>query len=151
MTYELKVSRLIPASPDEVFDAYVDPEKQKIWYTLLETEPMIVEVDVDLRVGGVWNATWGYSQDQLFREVNVFKVIDRPNRILTTSTGTSPDGDSIETEIDVTFEAQDGGTLMTVHQTGFPTEEQRDFFTTIAWNGLFDRLTEFFSRDELRR
>lgn len=151
MTYELKVSRLIPATPDEVFDAYVDPEKQKIWYNLLETQPMIVEVDVDLRVGGAWNAAWGYSEDQLFREVNIFKLIDRPNRLVTTSTGSSPDGDSIETEIDITFEERDGGTLMTVLQTGFATEEQRDFFSTVAWNGAFDRIAAFFTRDELRR
>ena len=47
MTYELKVERLIAATPEEVFDAYTDPEAQKIWFNLLG-EPMIVENEVDL-------------------------------------------------------------------------------------------------------
>ena len=33
------------------------------------------------------------------------------------------------TQIEVTFEAVDGGTLMTVVQSGFPAVEIRDFFT----------------------
>jgi hypothetical protein len=32
---------------------------------------------------------------------------------------------------------------VTVVQTGFPTEELRDFFTTFAWAGAFDRITKF--------
>ena len=40
------------------------------------------------------------------------------------------------------------GTLMTVVQSGFPTEEMRDFFTTYAWVGAFDRITKFLEQGE---
>ncbi|MCU1578374.1 MAG: glutathione S-transferase-related transrane protein [Rhodoglobus sp.] len=146
-TYDLRMTRLIPATPDEVFDAYTDAHKQAIWFSLLSEEPGIVEIDVDLRVGGEQTAVWGPSRDQLFRETQVFKVIDRPNHLVTTSSGSSPDGMTMTTEVDVTFEEQDGGTLMTVVQTGFPTEELRDFFSSMAWVGAFDRIAAYLEQE----
>ena len=145
-TYELRMTRLIPAAPDEVFDAYTDAEKQKIWFGLLSTEPGIVEIDVDLRVGGVQHAKWGPSADQLFWEDQTFLEIDRPRRLVTSSTGGTPDGQTMTTRIEIDFEESDGGTLMTVVQSGFPSEEMRDFFTTYAWVGAFDRITAYFDR-----
>jgi uncharacterized protein YndB with AHSA1/START domain len=136
----------MPATPDEVFDAYTDPEKQKIWFSILDTEPGIVEVDVDLRVGGHITNVWGKSRDELFRETNRIVELERPNRLVTSSTGSSPDGMTMDTEIEITFEAVDGGTLMTVVQSGFPTEELRDFFAAHAWNGAFDRITAYLQR-----
>ena len=144
MTHELRVARLIDASPEEVFDAYTDPEAQRIWFTILD-EGMIVENEVDLRVGGKWVSSWGFSADEMFRETNVFEVVDRPHRLVSRSTGSSPDGQSLDTHVDITFQEQDGKTLMTVVQTGFPTEEMRDFFAETAWNGAFDRINAYFA------
>jgi len=145
-THDLRMTRLIPATPDEVFDAYTDAEKQKVWFSLLSDEPGIVEIDVDLRVGGIQHAKWGPSPDQLFWENQTFLEIDRPHRLVTSSTGGTPDGDTMTTTIEITFEEAAGGTLMTVLQSGFPTEEMRDFFTTYAWVGAFDRITAYFAR-----
>ena len=145
-TLSLTMSRQLPASPEQVFDAYTDAEKQKIWFSILDTEPGIVEIDVDLRVGGIQHAKWGPSPDQLFWEDQTFLEIERPHRLVTSSTGGTPDGDTMTTTIEITFEAAAGGTLMTVFQSGFPTEEMRDFFSTYAWVGAFDRITAFFTR-----
>jgi len=144
-THDLRMTRLIPATPDEVFDAYTDAEKQKVWFSLLSDEPGIVEIDVDLRVGGIQHAKWGPSPDRLFWEDQTFLEIDRPHRLVTSSTGGTPDGDTMTTTIEITFEEAAGGTLMTVFQSGFPTEEMRDFFSTYAWVGAFDRITAFFA------
>jgi uncharacterized protein YndB with AHSA1/START domain len=143
-TFDLRMTRLIPAAPEEVFDAYTDAEKQTIWFGLLSTEPGIVEIEVDLRVGGIQHAKWGPSPDQLFWEDQTFLEIDRPRRLVTSSTGGTPDGDTMTTHIEITFEVAEGGTLMSVHQSGFPSEEMRDFFSTYAWVGAFDRITAFF-------
>jgi len=145
-TLSLTASRLLPAAPDEVFDAYTDAEKQKIWFGILDAEPGIVEIEVDLRVGGEQTAVWGPSRDQLFRETQVFRVIDRPHRLVTTSTGSTPDGMEMTTEIEVTFEAVDGGTLMTAVQSGFPNVEICDFFAENAWVGAFDRIEAYLAR-----
>jgi uncharacterized protein YndB with AHSA1/START domain len=50
---------------------------------------------------------------------------------------------TLETHVEITFAEQDGKTLMTVIQTGFPDEETRDFFASMAWIGAFDRLEAY--------
>lgn len=142
----LRMQRQLPATPERVFDAYTDAEKQKIWFSILDEEPGVVEIEVDLRVGGKQVAVWGPNPDTLFREEQTFLEIDRPHRLVTESTGYEPDGNSLTTHIVVTFEAHDGGTLVTVEQTGFPTPEVRDFFETTAWVGGFDRLEAYLVR-----
>jgi uncharacterized protein YndB with AHSA1/START domain len=143
---ELRVSRVLPATPEEVFDAYTDAEKQKIWFSILDTEPGVVEITVDLRVGGTQTAIWGPDRDTLFKEVQTFLEIDRPHRLVTESVGWTPDGESMTTRVEVTFEAEDGGTRMSVHQSGFPTPEIRDFFVSEAWNGAFLRIATYLER-----
>nr|WP_225312082.1 SRPBCC domain-containing protein [Microbispora cellulosiformans] len=146
-TAQLRVTRVIPASPAEVFDAYTDAEKQKIWFSILDEEPGIVEIEVDLRVGGRQTAVWGPDHDTLFRETQTFLVIDRPHRLVTESTGTSPDGMTMTTTIEVTFEEHDGGTLLTVVQSGFPAPEMRDFFVQEVWAGALDRIETYVRRE----
>lgn len=50
------------------------------------------------------------------------------------------------TRIEVTFEDDDGGTQVTVVQSGFPTSEIRDFFVSEGWAGAFDRIEAFLVR-----
>jgi uncharacterized protein YndB with AHSA1/START domain len=139
------MSRIIPATPEEVFDAYTDPEKQKIWFNIIG-EPGIVEAEADLRVGGYITNVWGKNPDELFRETNTIRVFDRPNHLATSSSGSDPTGQTMDTEVDIKFEAVEGGTLMTVVQSGFPTEDVRDFFSAYAWVGAFDRITKFLEQ-----
>lgn len=144
---DLRIERLLPATPEEVFDAYTDAEKQKIWFTILDEEPGIVEIEVDLRVGGTQTAVWGPSPDMLFRETQTFLEIDRPHRLVTSSTGSSPDGMEMTTRIEITFEARGDSTLMTVHQSGFPVPEIRDFFVGEVWQGALARIEAYLTRD----
>jgi uncharacterized protein YndB with AHSA1/START domain len=143
---ELRVERLLPATPDEVFDAYTDAEKQKVWYSILDERPGIVEIEVDLRVGGTQTAVWGPDENSLFRETQTFLEIERPHRLVTESTGSSPDGMTMTTHVEVTFEAQGDQTLLRVWQSGFPVPEIRDFFVDEVWRGALDRIAEFLRR-----
>jgi uncharacterized protein YndB with AHSA1/START domain len=145
-TIGLRMARQLPATPDEVFDAYTDAEQQKVWFSILDEEPGIVEIEVDLRIGGTQKAVWGPDRETLFTEVQTFLEIDRPRRLVTESTGNDPSGQTMTTHIVVTFEPNDGGTLVTVEQTGFPTPEIRDFFQTMAWVGAFDRIEAYLTR-----
>ena len=144
---ELRITRVLPATPEEVFDAYTDAEKQKIWFSILDEQPGIVEIDVDLRVGGTQTAVWGPDADTLFRETQTFLEIDRPHRLVTSSTGSSPDGMTMTTRIEITFEPQgDDATLMSIVQSGFPVPEIRDFFVDEVWNGALARITAYLER-----
>jgi uncharacterized protein YndB with AHSA1/START domain len=147
-THELRTERLIPATPEEVFDAYTDPEKITIWFGLLSEDPGVIEITGgDVRVGGVQTNTWGPNPEWLYHETNTYAAVDRPHRLLMSSVGTAPEmpGFEMTTEIEILFEGAPGGTLMKVHQTGIATEELRDFFLNVAYPGAFDRIVAFFS------
>ena len=144
----LKIERVLPATPDVVFDAYTDAESQRIWFSILDEHPGIVEIDVDLRVGGTQTAVWGPDADTLFREVQTFLVVDRPHRLVTESTGSSPDGMTMTTRIDITFAASgDSATLMTIEQSGFPVPEVRDMFAGEVWQGTLARVEAYLASE----
>jgi uncharacterized protein YndB with AHSA1/START domain len=125
MSLDAEFSRLIDAKPEAVFDAFTDPEGQEAFYG--QDDPgWIVQSQCDLRVGGVWTVDFGPSRRELYRHRHVFQVIDRPRRLVLTSSETRLDGSSFHTMLEFTFEARHGKTLMTMSQRGFPTAELRD-------------------------
>jgi uncharacterized protein YndB with AHSA1/START domain len=144
MSHELRAERLIDATPEEVFDAYTDPEQMKGWFTILDPG-MFVENEVDLRVGGKWVSSWGFSDDEMFYETQTFEVVDRPHRLVSRSSGSDSAGHNLVTRVEVTFQDEAGKTLMTIVQTGFPDESTRDFFATTAWEGFFDRISAYLA------
>eukprot|EP01113_Clastostelium_recurvatum_P043692 TRINITY_DN7268_c0_g1_i1.p2 TRINITY_DN7268_c0_g1~~TRINITY_DN7268_c0_g1_i1.p2 ORF type:complete len:165 (-),score=50.88 TRINITY_DN7268_c0_g1_i1:67-561(-) len=149
-TLSLHYSRVIPASPEVVFDAYTDAKKQEAWFVCLDVTPGIANIEVDLRVGGKQTSTWGPSKDTLFHEEQTFTIVERPNRLATTSTGTTPDGMTMTTNIDITFgEQHEEGktaTLMKVVQSGFPTPDIKGFFEVHVWPGATDRLVAYLNK-----
>jgi uncharacterized protein YndB with AHSA1/START domain len=125
VSLELSFERLIAAPPERVFDAFVDPDGQRAFYG--RDEPgWVVESECDLRVGGVWAVRFGPGPDQLYQHRHVFEAIERPRRVLLTTTETRLDGASFDTSMEFTFAPRDGGTLMRLLHSGFPTEALRD-------------------------
>jgi uncharacterized protein YndB with AHSA1/START domain len=59
VTYDLTMECLIDGPPQEVFDAFVDPQAQKILYDNEEEPDWTVESELDLRVGGTWTIEFG--------------------------------------------------------------------------------------------
>ncbi len=140
MSYELSVERLIDASPDVVFDAFVDPDAQKVLYGD-ETDPAwTVDSELDLRVGGTWTLSFGKAGQDRYRETNVFSEVDRPRRIaFGSSMFMVDDRRTIETTVTVTFEDRDGKTLLTIVQTGFDREQDRNDIRE-GWPSILDAL-----------
>lgn len=122
MRLDLEYARVLDAEPEEVFDAFTEPAGQEQFYG--QDDPgWIVESQCELRVGGVWSVAFGPSRSELYRHRHVFQVIDRPRRLVLTTTETRLDGWSFDVELEFTFERQDGKTLMTMFQRGFPSAE----------------------------
>jgi uncharacterized protein YndB with AHSA1/START domain len=137
VSHALRVEHWFDAAPEEVFDAYTDPDAQREWY---QDQPgWIVEAECDLRVGGRWTVAFGPPGSDPYRETNVFEQVDRPWRLVYTSTVTMPDGSSFDTGMEVILEALGGRTRMTIHHTGFPSAEVRDEHLG-GWPGFLDRL-----------
>ena len=140
MTCDLKLERLIDASPEEVFVAFTDPEAHKVWYQ--DNPGWDVESSVDLRVGGVWSASFGESGAVPFREENTFTLVERPSRLEYRSTFHVADGSSFDTDLVVTFEARGDKTLLTILQSGFERAQDRDDHQG-GWPGFIDRLEQY--------
>jgi uncharacterized protein YndB with AHSA1/START domain len=137
VSLQLSFERLIAAPPERVFDAFTDPVGQREFYGT-DAPGWVVDSRCDLRVGGVWSISFGPSRDELYHHRHVFEALDRPRRILLTTTETRLDGSSFETSIEFSFEPRDSGTLMTMVQAGFPDEVLRDEHTRGLPNA-FDR------------
>ena len=149
MTYDLTVQRVLDAPPTAVFEAFTDEEAMREWYRGPDDPPdAIVEVTCDPRVGGTWIAAWGDSPAEVFRETNVFTVVDPPRTLAMTSTTVAPDGRTLDTEVEITFEEYGDGTRVTVVQRGFPDAEVRDYFATYAWAGAFDRIAHYLEKEK---
>ncbi len=124
MSQDVRAARVINARPEVVFDAFTGQDGQEAFYG----EPgWRVQSECDLRVGGLWTVTFvGPSRDERFRHEHVFRVIDRPSRLVLDTTESRPDGSIVEFEIEFIFEARGGKTLMTMIQRGLPPAELRD-------------------------
>jgi uncharacterized protein YndB with AHSA1/START domain len=130
MSYELRLERLYDASPEVVFDAFVDPATQVELHGLDQRGWKIHRAETDLRVGGTATYVMGPEGEEPDTETRVFTVIDRPHRLVFTHSMQIAewDGRRVDTEMTITFEDRDGKTLLTMVQTGFEREEDRDAF-----------------------
>jgi uncharacterized protein YndB with AHSA1/START domain len=123
MSHDARFARVINARPEVVFDAITGQDGQEAFYG----EPgWTVESECDLRVGGLWTVTFWPSRDEVYRHDHIFRVIDRPSRLVLDTTERRPDGSIVEYETEFIFEARDGKTLMTMIHRGLPTAELRD-------------------------
>jgi uncharacterized protein YndB with AHSA1/START domain len=137
LSHDLRLERVYDAAPEVVFDAFTDPDAQKELYA--DAPDWIVESECDLRVGGRWTIAFGPPGSEPARETNVFQVVDRPHRLVYTSMMRTPDGSSIDTGMQVTFEEVGATTRVTIVQTGYSTTERRDEFAS-GWASILDEL-----------
>jgi uncharacterized protein YndB with AHSA1/START domain len=138
---DLRFERIIDAPPAVVFQAFTSPGGQEAFYG--QDDPAwIVECVCDLRVGGVWAITFGPGPSQLYRHRHLFQVIDPPRQLVLATNEFRLDGSILSFTTEFTFADHDGGTLMTMIQTGFAVAELRDEHGRGLPNA-FDRLERF--------
>jgi uncharacterized protein YndB with AHSA1/START domain len=135
--FDIRLQRLIDVSPDTAFRHWVDADARRRWYAPDEgTE--VIESEADVRVGGSYRTSVvGPTGEPMYTDEGVFEVVDPPHRIVYRGTMHVPDGSAITTRVSVTFEAHEGKTLLTLLDSGYPTEEQRDDFAA-GWPSFLD-------------
>jgi uncharacterized protein YndB with AHSA1/START domain len=138
MSRELRYERLIQESPARVFDLFTSTSGQREFYGT-DAPGWIVDSRCELRVGGAWEVSFGPSPDQLYRHRHVFEAIERPRRLLLATTETRLDGSELAFSTEFTFAPREGATLMTMVQSGFPSDELREEHGRGVANA-FDRL-----------
>jgi uncharacterized protein YndB with AHSA1/START domain len=140
MSHELRIERLYDATPEQVFDAFVDPATQEELHGAGQEGWTMQRCETDVRVGGTSVYAMGSDGVDPDVETRVYSVVDRPRRLaFRHSMRIAEWGRTVETEMTITFEAQDGKTLLTMVQTGFATVEDRDDFNS-GWPTYLDTL-----------
>jgi uncharacterized protein YndB with AHSA1/START domain len=140
MTYEMRMERLFDAPPEVVFDAYVDPEVQQEMWANMMPGTRVPESRIELREGGSWTVEYAPVDGKSDRLTNVISVVERPTRLVCRqSYFAAAWGVTKETETTLTFDDQDGKTLMTILMTGFDSEQEQAG-AAAGWPGLLDGL-----------
>jgi uncharacterized protein YndB with AHSA1/START domain/catechol 2,3-dioxygenase-like lactoylglutathione lyase family enzyme len=135
--FDIRLERVVNATPDAAFKHWVDAEARRRWYA--PDDSWTVEAaETDLRVGGAWRVRFGPTPDEMYVEQGVFEDIDPPHRVVYTTVYEFPDGrPSFRTRVTVTFEPRGDRTLLTVLDTGYPSEEQRRAYEA-GWPDFLD-------------
>ncbi|HVY88153.1 MAG TPA: SRPBCC domain-containing protein [Hyphomonadaceae bacterium] len=123
---EIVVERTIPAPPDEVFDAWLDPKVPGSPWS--QNEKLIV----DPRPEGLWywRSMGGTPHYGRFTEVA------RPGRLQ--HTWMSPNTLGLESIVTVTFQKKGADTLLTLIHSGLPNDAMAQAHDK-GWNTILDR------------
>jgi len=130
---DLTVSRTIPATPEQVFDAWMDPKSPGgPWLGA-------AELSLDPVVGGLLYLKVEY-QGRTWPHYGRFLRIDRPRLVEYTWVSEATQG--VESIVTVTFEPRGDGTEVTLRHARVPDDamgqQHREGWTWIL-NALFER------------
>lgn len=139
VTQSLEVERLIPATIERVFDAWLDAESIKEW---MRPGPgmTVPRATIDARVGGKYLIVMANPEREIPHE-GEYRVIDRPNRLVFTWVS-EPAGNSVVT---VLFEKVSGeSTRVVLRHEKLPDEQSRDGHRS-GWGTILEMLERAFA------
>jgi uncharacterized protein YndB with AHSA1/START domain len=154
----LKFTRVFDASPDRVFDAWVDKTQLAKWLGPRSSGAQPQTVEVDARVGGQYRIVMRAASGETASAISgVYREVARPSRLVFTwnwdgKGGCSSDPSAAQmpaagtdTLVTVSFRAVAKGTEMTFQHENFPDTVSRDRHSQ-GWSGSFDQLAEMLTK-----
>jgi uncharacterized protein YndB with AHSA1/START domain len=130
----LRMTRRFAASPEMVFDAWLDPKVAAKWlFTTPASESHSTEIDA--RVGGAWSIVDRRGGVD-YRAVGEYLEIDRPRRLVFTF-GMPRFSDAFNT-VTIEITPDKDGCLMTLTQDNLPPEHHEP--TRQGWEDMFRTL-----------
>lgn len=121
---ELILRRTFRARPRLVFDAMTKPALLRRWWAPRGLGVVLVECDVDLRVGGAYRYVFGRPGERTMAFSGTYREIVPCARLAYTQIF-EPMREAGEGLITATFEAQPGGTLL-VQRELYPSKDALD-------------------------
>ncbi|MGN6680661.1 MAG: SRPBCC family protein [Streptosporangiaceae bacterium] len=130
--HALSVERVIDASPETIFDAFIAlyDSQRPDWVTGSQ---------LDLRLGGRWSVCLQVPDGPAFREERVITALERPGRLAYDMTAEYAGAPGFATTVEITIEAVPGGQRLRLAQRGFPGPAIRDEFAG-AWPDVLAEL-----------
>ncbi|MGH3581696.1 MAG: SRPBCC family protein [Mycobacterium sp.] len=141
-TVTARVARVMPATPEAVFDEWLDPESLADW--MCPRPDKCVAVTVEPRVGGKVRFDVDHAGTLVIIS-GQFLDIDRPRLLRFTWANSDWPDPTASSIVTVTFEPHgERETLMSIEHTLLPSEVYRDFHN--GWVGVCDQLEEYLTR-----
>ena len=144
-----RTERSFPASPEEVFDAWTNPEVLRRWW-MRDSSWSSPGCEVDLRVGGRYVLRMRDDSGELHVVGGEYREVDRPRRLVYTwrwegDGGPHPGHVSIVT---VEFRVDGDMTTVVLEHSGLASEESRTRHGA-GWQAVLERLAQltFEQRD----
>jgi glutathione S-transferase len=137
----LRLTRLIKADPARVFEAWTDPKQLNRWSA---PEPMAIEAEVDLKVGGRYRILMKGSDGGVFTAVGEYREIDSPNRLSYTWKWEEEGNNYYDTLVTVEFHDRDGATEVVLTHELFPDAEITGKHNE-GWTSCLTRLEAVFA------
>lgn len=137
---ELVVTRTFNGPVRLVFDAWTKPELFKLWWAPKSMGVPLLSCEMDVRTGGSYRITFGHDASDAMAFFGKYLDVSPPSRLVWTND--ESEGAAVTT---VTFEEEDGGTLLVLQEL-YPSNEALDE----AFVGMEDAMPEQFEQlDEL--
>ncbi|MEU8124409.1 SRPBCC domain-containing protein [Spirillospora sp. NPDC049024] len=140
--YSVTVRREIAASPEELFDAWLDARSLGAW--LRPSGIRETRAETDPREGGTFRIVMVDDESSILHS-GTYREIDRPRRLV--FTWSSPATRFRDSVVTVTFRPSPGATVVEVHQVGLPDEEARTSHHA-GWSDCLRGLSRTHTRDE---
>jgi uncharacterized protein YndB with AHSA1/START domain len=142
VTLTFDMTRVLPAPPSVVFEAFTDPTKLAQWWG--PAGFTVPRVDFDPRAGRRYRIEMQPPEGDPFHLVGEFREVDPPARLAFTFVWEPPDPDDVETLVELAFRDLGGSTEVAFTQGAFKTEPRRELHRD-GWSDTFDRLEEFLA------
>ena len=138
----LEIVRIFNTTPDRLYNAWTVPEQIVQWFG--PEGVTIGEHSFETHENGDWRAQFRGEMGSTHFATGTYKVLDRPNRIVTTWFWEF-DGIAGEvTELTLTFEAVKAGTRLTLVHKRFADADTRDKHHG-GWTSTLECLHRFIS------
>lgn len=139
----LQLERTFEAPPARVFAAWTDPQLLKRWWG--PPGSTVVEVEVDLRVGGRYRLALQVSGQTTYYVTGTYRTIEPPHRLAFTWRWENEEIDEGRSLVTIEFRANEGKTDLRLTHAQLPTEESRQSHAE-GWRGILDELDDFLRR-----
>jgi uncharacterized protein YndB with AHSA1/START domain len=137
-----RLERSFAASPEDVFDAWTNPQVLERWWTVQSGDGS-PRCEVDLRVGGRYVLRMRDDSGELHVVGGEYREVDRPRRLVYTwrwegAGGLHPGHVSVVT---VEFRADGDVTNVVLEHSGLASEESRTRHGA-GWQAVLERLAQ---------
>lgn len=156
---DLEITRVFDAPRELVWKAWSEPEQLRIWSS--PNNYTIPFYNADFRVGGKYHMCMRSADGQNFYSAGTYEEIIPMEKIVYSDSFADENGKIIsaeiygmgdlplESEINVSFEEENGKTKMVLEHHGIPQGETFEQMR-IGWNECFDKLEKSLKVMEVR-